>query len=360
VKLRRGACFLGAVSVLAVTCPTLADAPPPIVRVYVAGSPEAVSGTRDAVQELCARSNVAVVVHDAAGADEALLATTPTRELADAYLDLRAGTPTRVVVVDGETRQDLERRVLPEGTSLEMSIEIASRVVCAAVESSLAARAQAVAGHTEDSEPKRPKPPGQPPHSDLAAWESRFTVFAAAENFGVGFRGGVGGALAATANRFRLRPGALLSISGYPATDLAAAGGLATFGMTSARLMPMLEWQTSNALSLFAAAGAGIDRVGIEAERPPAGAVARTPPAMIIGVVSGMLGVRFRFSRGVGALIALDADVALSRTHYVIATQQGSQSFFEAARTRPVGLAGLCVSFGGGAAEPASRQGALP
>jgi hypothetical protein len=359
VNLRRGACLLGAVSVLAVPPSALAEAPPPIVRVYVAGSPEAVSGTRAAVQELCARSNVTVVVHDAAGADEALLATTPTRGLADAYLDLRVGTPTRVVVVDGETRQDLERRVLPEGTSLEMSIEIASHVVCAAVESSLAARVQA-ASHTEHSEPKRPNSPPEPPHADVAVWEAQFTVFGAAENFGAGFRGGVGGALAATTNRFRFRPGALLSLSGYPATDLRAAGGLATFGMTSARLMPMLEWQSSNAVSLFAAAGAGVDRLGIEAETAPAGAVARTPPATVVGVVSGMLGVRFRFSRGIGALIALDADLALSQTHYVIATQHGSQSFFEPARARPVGLAGLCVSFGGSAAEPVPRQAGAP
>jgi hypothetical protein len=358
VNLRRGACLLAAVSALTATRPTLADAPPPIVRVYVAGSPEAVAGTRDAVQELCARSNVAVVVHDAAGADEALLATTPTRGLADAYLDLRPGTPTRVVVVDGETRQDLERRVLPEGASLEMSIEIASHVVCAAVESSLASRAQAAAGHSEH---KQPSPPEPPPHSDVAAWDSRLTVFAAAENFGAGFRGGVGGALALTANRFRFRPGALLSISGYPATDLEAAGGLATLGVVSVRLMPTLEWQGGNVVSLVAAAGAGIDREGIEAERSPAGAIAQNPPATIVGVVSGMVGVRFRFSRGVGVLLAVDADVALSRTHYVIATQQGSQAFFEPLRTRPVGLAGLCVSFGGATAEPAPKQlGALP
>jgi hypothetical protein len=353
VTFRRGACLLGAVSVLTVIRLTLSDPPPPIVRVYVAGSPEAVSGTRDAVQELCARSNVAVVVHDAAGADEALLATTPMRGLAEAYLDLRAGTPTRVVVVDGETRQDLERRVLPEGASLEMSIEIASHVVCAAVESSLAARAQAAAGHADR---KRPGPPGEQPLSDVAAWDGRLTLFAAAENFGAGFRGGVGGALALTANRFRLRPGALLSISGCPSSDLEAVGGLATFGVVSARLMPMLEWQGSNVVSLFAAAGAGVDREGIEAESAPAGAVTRTPPATLVGVASGMLGVRLRFSRAVGLLLAVDADVALSRTHYVISTQHGSQTFFDPLRTRPVGLASLCVSFGGGAAEPSPRE----
>ncbi len=121
----------------------LAGGTPPIVRVYVAGPPEAVTGSRDAVQDLCARSNVAVVVRDAAGADEALLAAKPAPGLAEAYIDLRPGTPPRVVVVDGETRQDLERRSLREGSSLEVSIETVARVVCSAVESSLAARAAA-------------------------------------------------------------------------------------------------------------------------------------------------------------------------------------------------------------------------
>ncbi|MEO6598974.1 MAG: hypothetical protein ABIQ16_03815, partial [Polyangiaceae bacterium] len=118
---RRGACSLLAVSVLAVAATAPAAGTPPIVRVYVAGPEQAVSGARDAIQDLCSRSNVAVVVRDAAGADEALLATSHAPGLAEAYVDLRPGTAPRVVVVDGESRKDLERRTLPEGASLEIS-----------------------------------------------------------------------------------------------------------------------------------------------------------------------------------------------------------------------------------------------
>ncbi|HEY3255587.1 MAG TPA: hypothetical protein VGJ91_16630, partial [Polyangiaceae bacterium] len=154
----RGAGYLAAVSVLAATSASLAGGAPPIVRVYVAGSAEAVSGSREAIEDLCSRSNVAVVVRDAAGADEALLATEHAPGLAEAYVDLRPGTPPRVVVVDGESRQDLERRTLPEGASLEISIETMAHVVCAAVESSLAARNAVPAPPPVPPAPAREKP----------------------------------------------------------------------------------------------------------------------------------------------------------------------------------------------------------
>src|SRR5581483_12288320 len=113
--------------------------PPPIVRVFVAGPPEAVAGARDAVQQICAPLNVTVVVHDAAGAEAELLAATRPPGLAQAYVDLRPGTPARIVVVDSQTGEDLVRRTLPASASLEMSVETAAHVVCAAVESSLSA-----------------------------------------------------------------------------------------------------------------------------------------------------------------------------------------------------------------------------
>lgn len=129
VKPRHSDYCLATLSLMAASRLALADATPPIVRVYVAGPPEAVSKSRDAVQDLCLHSNVAVIVRDAAGANEALLSTEHAPSLAEAYVDLRPGSPTRVVVVDGESRQDLERRTLPEGSSLEISIETVARSV---------------------------------------------------------------------------------------------------------------------------------------------------------------------------------------------------------------------------------------
>jgi hypothetical protein len=329
-----------------------AEAMPQIVRVYVAGSPEAVAGSRDAVQELCARSNVAVIVHDAAGADEALLATSSARSLAEAYVDLRPGMPTRVVVVDGESHRDLERRTLPDKSSLEMSIETVAHVVCAAVESSLAARAT---GSSRTDEGARPVASRAERGATRSLWEPRVTVFAATENFGAGFRGGIGGSLALSAGRARIRPGAVVSISGFPAMELEAAGGLASLGTLSLRLLPALEWHATSGVIAFVAAGGGIDRFVFDSESAPAATIAREPGATVDGIAAGMLGLRLQFGRGVGVLFALDADVDLLRHVYVIETSQGRSAFFEPSRLRPVALAGLSISLGG-LSEPAGRN----
>ena len=198
---------------------------PPIVRVYVAGSPEAVSGSRDAIQDLCSRSNVAVVVRDAAGADEALLATSHAPGIAEAYVDLRSGTPPRVVVVDGETRQDLERRTLPEGVSLEISIETMAHVVCAAVESSLAARAAApppVVAGVKKSAPAETREPDALPER-APRWQTRASLFASGANFGAGLRAGVGAGFGLNHGHATWHFGAFLSLIGYPAAGVESA-----------------------------------------------------------------------------------------------------------------------------------------
>ena len=349
--MQRSACFLAAASLLVASRMALAGGTPPIVRVYGAGPPEAVTGSRDAVQDWCARSNVAVVVRDAAGADEALLATRPAPSLAEAYVDLRPGTPPRVVVVDGETRQDLERRSLPEGSSLEVSIETVARVVCSAVESSLAARAAA-------ANARAAAPPIAPRMTDRAsAWEVRASLFAATENFGAGFQGGGGGALSLSAGRSRVKPAIFASLAGYTSADVQASDSdaQASFGLIGLRLLPTLEWRTSSDVTAFFGLGGGSDWVHVTAKRaPPDGAVggaASTPEA----IGSGMLGVRVRLTRILSALFALDADVDLTRHRYVT-TLSDNAKFFEPSRVRPMGLAGLSLSFGSSVVAPSQPQ----
>ncbi len=340
MKLRHSACFLAVASLIAASRTAIGGATPPIVRVYVAGPPEAVSGSRDAVQDLCSRSNVAVVVRDAAGADEALLATQHAPGLAEAYVDLRPGSPTRVVVVDGETRQDLERRTLPEGSSLEISIETVARVVCSAVESSLAARAAAAS---------RPAPTAKAaPRDDHASeWESRASLFGATENFGAGFHGGGGAALAVSHGRSQLRAAIFASVAGYAAADVQAGGALASFGLFGVRLMPMLEWRASPDVTAFLGLGGGGDWTHVTANRAPLGGASNGDSTSVDAIGSGMLGARLRLSGGLSALLALDADVDLNRHRYVTLAAEGSRSFFEPARVRPMALAGLSFSFGG-------------
>ena len=344
------------VSVLSISATAAAATTPPIVRVYVAGSEEAVSGSRDAIQDRCARANVAVVVRDAAGADEALLAQSPAPGLAQAYVDLRSGSAPRVVVVDGETGQDLERRSLPEDASLEISIETAAQVVCAAVESSLAMRA-AVAPPLAVTLPAPAPAPYEPKESTKDAtrtplkrgseWRSQLNLFAAGADFGAGFRVGAGASLSATRGKGALRWGALLGVDGYPAADVEGAGAVASFGLVGVRVLPTLEWQATPALTAFIGLGGGADWIRITAERPPQGAVGQTAGSSVDAIASGLFGVRLHLGGGLAALLALDADADLSRHRYVIATPAGNRAFFEPALVRPVALAGLAFSLAG-------------
>lgn len=354
---RRAGCWAAA-SAIVLTSAAVGATTPPIVRVYVAGSPEAVSGSRDAIQDLCSHSNVAVVVRDAAGADEALLATSRAPGLAEAYVDLRAGTPPRVVVVDSESGQDLERRTLPEGASLEISIETMAQVVCAAVESSLAARAAAPAAVIPVAKERQQptKTAAEPPLEAGGRWQTRAGVFASGANFGAGFRAGMGAALGVNHGLARWHVGALVSLTGYPAADVESANGLASFGLLGVRALPLLEWQASLDLTAFAGLGGGVDWIQISGERAPPGASPGMTETVLEPIASGMLGLRLQLGAGVSALLALDADVALARHRYVVQTPGGSESFFQPSRVRPMGLAGLSLSLGGGREETQPRR----
>ncbi len=375
---RVNACVLGAGFVLGVAGVARAADPPRIVRVYVAGSEEAVSGSRDAVQELCARSNVAVVVHDAAGADGALLSTSNERSLAEAYIDLRPEMPARVVVVDGDTHQELERRDLPQNTTLEISIETAAHIVCAAVDSSLAARVAPAAPRVAEPPASEPKPAAlaaplspvprpavplvarRPPVDHAAAWQSSIALFAAAEDFGAGFRGGLGGAASFVVGRGALRVGGLITLQGYPSSDVETNAASAGFDSFGARVGPMLEWQASRSASLFAALGIGADRSSLVAHSAAPGTIARATSATTDGVLAALVGVRLQLSRGAGVLLGVDADVALSRHPYVIGTEAGNKPFFLASLVRPVGMLGFSWAFDGPSSAPRELAGARP
>jgi len=336
------------VSIVAVFSTAFSADAPPIVRVYVAGSADAVSGSRDAIQDLCSRSNVAVVVRDAAGADEALLATSHAPGLADAYIDLRPGTPPRVVVVDGDTRQDLERRILPEGVSLEVSLETSAHVVCAAVESSLAARAAASTKAASVPPPKTEEPGKvETPPERAERWQTRASLFASGADFGAGFRAGIGAGLGLNYGQGRWRFGALFGVIGYPSASVESENGLASFGLVGFRAVPLLEWQVAMPLTAFVGVGGGVDWSQISGERPPPGSMSSPTQRVLEPIATGMLGLRLLLGSGISALFALDADVALTHHSYVIQTPEGNQPFFEPSRVRPMALAGLSLSLGG-------------
>jgi hypothetical protein len=351
----------GLLAVLVVMAAREASAePPPIVRVFVAGSPEAVSGMRDALQDQCARPNLAVMVEDAASADAELLDTAHSTGLADAYVDLRPDNDTRVVVVDGQTHEQLEGRTLGRASSLDVSIEIVAQVVCSAIDSTLAARAAAAAAAKAKESAPAPLPPPVAPQplpnltvaerarrSDerapraAAAWVGAYAVGA---DYGAGLQLGGGAVVGVSLGSAPIRFGGSLLLDGFPSVALDRQGAQASLGLYGARSLATLEWDESPQLNVFAGLGGGIDWLRVSAGNPPAGAAAQSDTSSVEPMLSSLIGAKVGLGLHVSAWLALGADLDLSRHSWVNEMSGAPALFYESPRVRPLGLAGLAVT----------------
>lgn len=114
---------------------TLAGASAPhVVEIHVDGKPAYVTQTRTVATEILLRISVVPVVLAEDTAPPSY--PTPGEPFVRAYFDFRSSAP-RLVIVDGKTQRELERRSLPEGATLETSVEAASHVLYMVVDSLL-------------------------------------------------------------------------------------------------------------------------------------------------------------------------------------------------------------------------------
>jgi len=342
--------------------------PPPIVRVFVAGTPEAVSGMRDALQDQCARPNLAVMVQDAASADAELLDTAHSAGLADAYVDLRPDNETRVVIVDGQTHEQLEERTLGRAPSLDVSIEMVAQVMCSAIDSTLAARAAPASAPPPRALPPAapprlipvaPEPENRPRSADRvsAAWAG---IFGVASNTGAGVHGGGGAIVGASVGSRPVRFGGALLVDGFPSVGLERQGAQASLDVYGLRLLALLDWEMSPRLSAFAGLGGGADWLRVAAGSPPSGGVPRDDTSGVEPMLSSLIGARFSLAFHTSAWLAFGADVDLARRRYVNEASGAPALFFESPRARPVGLAGFAVSFEHGAASASPDASLTP
>jgi len=400
---------------LALGTATAAAAPPPVVRVFVAGTPEAVAGTRDALRDRCARPELVILVEDAGavvieppepngdaatgnGADAAangastwgddsswsetahaengadtpshealLLGSGQATDLAVGYVALETAAESRVVLVDGRTHQELERRVLEPTESLEMSIETVANVICATIDSALATRAAPLRAPVPPPAPP-PVVTNPPPRAPLEA-ESAYGVwagvFGTGADYGAGFRGGGGGFLGATTGSGRVRASLLLLASDFPSLSLDRQGAEPSFGLFGARLLPGAALRVADDIDALVGVGPGIDWLRVTPGTPPPGGTAETGVGSVDPVLSALLGARLRVGGHVGLWLAMGADLDADRHRYLNVASGTPVTFFEMPRLRANGQAGLAVTFGrdGAAAEHASpgvQTGSLP
>jgi hypothetical protein len=352
------------------------------MRVYVSGSPAAVNRLTATVRELCARLNLDVVVEEATA--EAVLEGAPAARL-KAFVDLRSQAP-RIVVVDPKARREAERRTLPTGASLEMSVEEAAHVLYMAAESVFSARSTpavelaetppppaANAEKKAEGERTAQRADAKPPRKEVAAkteqppepeatkvhegdtprrqttTPSRFELelggFGGASVFSPSealfcFGGSIDGGVRSGAFRFSVAA----SVGAYQGSTVAQYGQTAFLRAETGRLSLVGAWHATRAFVPFLSAGGGGDRITLNANAVP-GAWAAASESRIDPMFQALLGAKIRFSSIGGAFFAFGTDVDLAPHRYVIEANGARQTFLELARVRPSAFLGLTMTF---------------
>ena len=326
---------------------------PQSVQVYVAGTLEAIARTRVTARELFARLELPVIVRDASDDDESVLDFASPNALVVSFIDLRDAAATRIVVVDGRTHKELERRTLP-GSSLEMSVEAATHVLYVAAESSLGAREQQAEGRA--SQPPSPQATEDRRERRWGPWQVDLSAFGRAAAFSdARLLGGFGASVDAGPHHGSLRPALLLGLGAYAPRALSRGTLSASLGAAGARLMATIEWQPASMLTLFGGGGGGVDGVRVTTGQTPAGTWTADTDSRIDPILAGVLGAKIHLSSAIAALAGMAMDVDISPHHYVAEVNGEKIVLFDLARVRPGGFLGISISVP--ATRPRSVEG---
>jgi hypothetical protein len=377
----------------------------PLVRVFVAGPPEAVLRTRATVRELLARLHVDAIV-EAADGESALAAAHPDAA-ARAFLDFRSQGAPRVVVVQRSPERELERRTLPGSTSLEVSVEEAAHVLYMAVESSLSAGepSPSPAGATSSSdgpagassaataenapepaapasaapatspapaasaatkttptasgparvevaaEPVEPadttkRDAGSPSRGRPLEVEGGLSVFGAVTSFEVEHPlPGVGVMLDGALGDGAFRPAASLSGGVFFPSPVSGAGQSNSLRAESLRLDVLAEWRPWSRIRIAAGGGGGVDRVSFDAGPSTTAVLSAGTETRVDPVLDAVVGLRFRITRGLGAFALASVDFDLTPHRYLREADGDVTIVFALPRARPAGFLGLTYVF---------------
>lgn len=366
-----------------------------IVRVYATGPPHVLDRLRVTVTELCARLNLSATVEEAPS--ESVLGSSAPRAFALAFVDFSSALP-RVVVVDGETHREIERRTLPRASSLELSVEEAGHVLYMTVESSLRARerrreAPRAAGAPSDPE-VAPEPgaakDGEEPTDDAqvggsgkaasgaataredehatsreadsapsrvtesghgshpSAFEAEVSAFGSAVAFGTAHvLPGLGASFDAGVRRDALRASASLSVGASFSDKVTMGDETASVRTDAGRLLAALEWEPTTRLAAFAGIGGGIDRVTVATTESPAGVWAAGATTRVDPVLEGLAGAKVLLSNISRVFVAMALDVDMNPHRYVLDEGGTRRTFFDSPRVRPKAFLGLSFLLSG-------------
>ena len=287
-----------------------------LVEIHVYGDAPATEHVRTVATELFSGISMAPVV--IAGDASSPRYASPAEPFVRAYFDLRS-TPASLVIVDGSTSRELERRSLPEHAELEAAVESATHVLLMVVESMLDERAAEEATHAataptpssthgvdvapeaavaapqraNEAEPAR----GAPEHAHAASGpllemgllgralylgEDRLLPGAGA---GVDFR----------IDRAHPLLGISTSFAAHSSMTLALGGATAKLYPMSLYLVPTLQAGIESSTSALFGAGLGLTWFSLHAEGPP-GVLLGQSAGGVDPTLVGVVGLRVRLS----------------------------------------------------------------
>ncbi|HEY3494467.1 MAG TPA: hypothetical protein VGK73_07270 [Polyangiaceae bacterium] len=292
-----------------------------LIEIHVDGDPAATDQVRVVATELLAGISMAPVV--VGGGAPAPKYSSPAEPFVRAYFDFRS-TPPMLVILDGTTSRELERRSLPEHAELEAAVESATHVLIMVVESmldeqaasereaALAAGAETPASAAEPALPEEPAvlaapsaAAGEPPAagSEPASKPSG----GSGPSFEMGLLGQVayygegrvlpGAGAGADLRLSRARP--WLGISSFfafhSAMTLAFGGASAKLNPMSLSLVPSVHANLEASTRALFGLGAGLTWFSLRAEGPPGVALGQSAGGIDATLVA-ILGVRVRLS----------------------------------------------------------------
>lgn len=302
------------------------------VEVHVTGEPEAIEKTRETLKELFGRLHVAATVMSEN--EEPPPRVEPP--LAIAYIDFSPPHAT-VVIVDGESGEEVDRREFPDEKTLETSVEASAHVVYLVVEAMLTREKSEESKPPRASIPRSSPPPSAPPAPAPATPRDEppplpaRTQSTVAMDAGVSFavtrlapsRVAPGGGINFELASVRYRFGASLYATTYAPSELDYGGASAFARVSSLRALLTQDLSLSEGFSVALAVGGGVEWLRLEPESAPAGVTVKAR-SLFSPLVTSLAGIRIRLSEHafVSGWAGVDFDLSNER---LVANVDGRQ-----------------------------------
>ncbi len=330
------------------------------VELRISGDDAAMTLARATARELFHRLDLDV---DVIGPDEDLDEAPDVSKTPVAIISMDFKPPDySIVVVDGASGDEVERRAIVDDSSIETAVEAATHVAYLIVEAMLERREDQASPGTDTAAPPRAGPiQHAPPRVRAETHRAAPTAEPPSTPSKLGVGAGVLLGITSLGSS-RVLPGAgvgcdltfeqtglgtLISLVTYAPSDLELRAAHAAVRPTAARMLATWNSKLSEALMFSLAIGPGFEWLHLEPSAAPEGVEVSRTRSVLEPLLSGLAGLRVKLgSRAyMSALGGVDISVAGSR--FVAEVGDDRQLLLEPPAVRPTLLVSASAALGG-------------